>query len=288
MKKKLIEITKKLDQEFNIASNHENLVEWAVTDENRKYIDDYFLARKTGLMTRSSTLIKKVFTTVFITDNIVNEISKNAECLIITHHHFNYFEDERGLQPIRPEVFKNLSETKNSIYVAHAPLDTHKKYGTSISLAELCDIEIDELFFEYFGAPTALFGHVDREKFEDCSEKFRRKVQRPYLKLVKNNNYIEKIAVIAGGGDMPEILQQAYDFGCDTLFTGTVEHRWNVPFIQDGNRKFHELNKKLKLNLIGGTHFATERQAMIKFIEIIKDFDIDCDYLEDKKLLNSE
>jgi len=284
----IIEIVKKLDNEFNIKSNQENLIEWAVTDRNKKYINLDFLEKKTGLMTRNSAEIKKIFTAVFITNSIINRILKNKECLIITHHNFNYFEDERGLQPIQPEIFKEFAETKNSIYVAHAPLDTHKKYGTSICLAELCEIEIDKLFFNYFGAPTAVIGNIKREKFEKFSERIRKKIQRPYLNLIKNRVYIKKIAVIAGGGDIPEILQQSYDFGCDTLFTGTVENRWNLPFIQEGNKKFHELNKKLKLNLIGGTHYATERPSMIKILELLRDSKLQSEYIEDRELLNSK
>lgn len=282
------EITNKLDREFNTDSNQENLVEWAVIDENRIYINHDFLEKKTGLMTRNSTSIKKIYTTVFITDNIVNQISNKNECLILTHHNFNYFEDERGLQPIQPEVLDKLAKAKNSIYVAHAPLDTHKRFGTSTCLAELCEIKIDKLFFEYYGSYTAAIGNIKQEKFKVFSEMVRKKIRRPYLDLIKNRNYVKRIAVIAGGGDIPNILQQAYDYGCDTLFTGTIKHRWNLPFIQEGNKKFHKLNEKLKLNLIGGTHYATERPSMIKILELIKDYNLPCEYIEDNELLKSK
>jgi len=99
---------------------------------------------------------------------------------------------------------------------------------------------------------------------------------------------VEKIAVVAGGGDLPDILQQIYHFECDTYITGTVEHRWAVPFIQEGNKQFHELNKKLNINLIGGTHYGTERPAMIKLIKYINNLGLDCKYIEDNTLLNSK
>jgi hypothetical protein len=70
------------------------------------------------------------------------------------------------------------------------------------------------------------------------------------------------------------------------LLTGTVEHRWAVPFIQEGNRQFHELNKKLKINLIGGSHYGTERPAMIKFTEYITQLGIECRYIEYNILIN--
>jgi len=277
-----------LDKEFDIENNDENLVEFAVTDDNKKYFNQDFLGHKTGLINFNSTEIKKVYTTVFITDNIIEKLKSEKGSLILTHHHFDYYEDERGIQPIRPEIFEILKESENSIYVAHAPLDTHKIYGTSISLAELCDIKVNKLFFDYFGEPTAVIGYIEKIEFNKFSELIRQKIKRPFLSLVKNIDSVEKIAVVAGGGDMSEILQQVYDFGCDTLLTGTVEHRWAIPFIQEENRKFHELNKRLKLNLIGGTHFATERPAMIKILSLFQEHGIDCEYCEDEKLLNSK
>jgi len=277
-----------LDKEFDIIDNSENLVEFAVTDDNKKYFSNDFLECKTGLLNFNSGKIEKIYTTVFITDNIVEKIKNEKNVLILTHHHFDYYEDERGLQPIRPDIFEILKKSKNSVYVAHASLDTHKIYGTSVSLAELCNIEIENLFYDYFGAPTALIGHIDKTDFHNFSETVRHAIKRPYLTLHKNIDFVEKIAVVAGGGDMPEILQQVYDFGCDTMLTGTVEHRWAIPFIQEENRKFHELNRRLKRNLIGGTHFATERPAMIKVLNLIRQQGIDCEYCEDETLLNSK
>lgn len=283
----IFEIAGKLDKEFNIPNHSEDLVVWAVTEDNKSFINSNFLDKKTGLFTMNSDVIDKVYTTVFITDEIVNVISKEKNCLIITHHNFDYYEDKRGAIPIRYELLEKLKNTNNSIYVAHAPLDTHKKFGTSISLAALCNIEVEEFFYDYFGAPTALIGKVKRIKFEDFTSDIRAKLKRPYLTEINNKDYIEKIAVIGGGGDEPEILQFAFDKGCDTILTGTIEHRWALPFIQNSNKKFHELNEELRLNLIGGTHYATERPAMMNLVELIRSFKIECEYCEDITLLNA-
>jgi putative NIF3 family GTP cyclohydrolase 1 type 2 len=283
----ILELAGKLDSEFDIPNHQEDLVAWAVTDENKSFINPGFLDKKTALFTKNSDKIGKVFTVVFITDEIVNKISKEKNCLIITHHHFNYFEDERGLMAIHPTAFLKLQENDNSIYVAHAPLDTHKKYGTSISLANLCHISVEKLFFDYFGAPTALIGKIEKTTFENFSSIVQDKLERPTLTKIKYKDFIEKIAVIGGAGDDPTILQFAHDKGCDTILTGTIEHRWAASFIQEGNKIFHNLNEELQLNLIGGTHYGTERPAMINLLELIKSYSIDCEYCEDLSLLKA-
>ena len=285
---KLTSISKTLDNEFGIPDHPENLVEWAVTEETKEYINPEFLNQKTGLMTRSSDTITEVYSCVFVSDQVVEKMKQEKGILLFTHHQFNYYEDERGLQPISPETFSFLRDRGVSIFVAHAPLDTHPAYGTSIALAEFTGITVDNFFFNYFEAPTALFGHLDRTRFSVFSEGVKNSLSRPCLTIQKHSPYVEKLAVAAGGGDEPEILKLAYKEGCDTLITGTVEHRWAAPFVQEKNKEFHELNKELKLNLIGGTHFGTERPAMIKVTEFITRLGIKCEYCEDEYLLNAE
>jgi putative NIF3 family GTP cyclohydrolase 1 type 2 len=284
---KLLEIANRLDTEFDFLSNPENLLEWAITEENEPFIWSDFLSRKTGLMTANSSEINKVYTAVFISENVVNRVAKESNCLILTHHNFDYYEDERGLLPIRAQLFRQLKETGNSIYVAHAPLDTHKVYGTSVSLSELCGVKVDKLFFDYFGSPVGVIGHIDPRDLHGFAEHVRHCLSRPYVTVIGNTDKVEKVAVVGGGGDLPEVLQDAFEFGCDTLLTGTVEHRWAIPIVQEGNKKFHELNKALKLNLIGGTHYATERPAMMKVVELIRNYGVECNYCEDQELLTA-
>lgn len=282
----LITLANKLDIEFKIQTNEENLNDFAVTIENRKYINPEFVSRKTALMTNNTKRVDIVLTAVFITAEVVEKALDYSNALIVTHHNFNYFEDERGLQPIDNSFFEKLKQNNISIYVAHAPLDTHSVFGTSKSLAELCEIKIQKYFYNYFGAPTALTGETNVALFDDFANKVKEKLGRPILTIEKYTDTVHRIAIIAGGGDMSDILQQAYDLGCDTLLTGTVEHRWGVPFIQEENKRFHKLNKQLKLNLIGGTHFGTERPAMLNLLKLFDQIGINNEYIEDYNLLN--
>jgi putative NIF3 family GTP cyclohydrolase 1 type 2 len=284
---KIEELVSKLDEAFAIASCPEDLQEFAVVDENRHLLNTEFLERKTGLVLRSSDTVERVFSVVFISAGVVGKILEHPNSLIFTHHHFDYFEDERGLKPIPSSVLESLRDRCISIYVAHAPLDGHAVYGTFLVLAQLCDIEPEERFYDYFGAPVALFGRIKRTDYDAFAEVVRTRLERPYLTLHKHRPDVEHLAVVAGGGDLPDLLQMAHDHGCDTLLTGTVENRFAVPVLQEQNRQFHELNKKVKLNLIGGTHYGTERPAMIRVVEMFKEYGIPCEYCEDEELLNA-
>ncbi len=276
-----------LDSGFGIGIHAENLVDWAVTDDNRGYVTSDFLDRRTALMLRGSPEIDTVRTAVFVTDPIVRQLEKLQSCLLVTHHNFDYYEDARGVMPITSNMIRLILEHGHSLYVAHAPLDTHPRYGTSLALAELVGVPAEQFFYDYFGSPVALVGTIPTISFGAFSEAVRTSLRRPCLTLVQYRNEVNRVAVVAGGGDMPDILQQAFDLGCDTMLTGTVEHRWGLPAVQEGNKRFHELNQRLKMNLVGGTHYGTERPAMQKLIELFADWPVRASYLEDEVLLSS-
>lgn len=284
---KIDELVSRLDEEFGIATNAEDLLEFAVVDENRHLFEPDFVEGKTGLLLKSSDTVERISTAVFISAGVVEKVVERPNSLVFTHHHFDYFEDERGLKPIPPGVLETLRGNQVSVYVAHAPLDGHRTYGTSLALAELCGIEPEEWFYDYFGEPVALFGRIEPTDFDTFAESVRIRLERPVLTLHKHRSHVERLAVVAGGGDLPDLLQMAHDHGCDTLLTGTVENRFAVPVLQELNRKFHELNDKLKLNLIGGTHYGTERPAMIRVVQMFNEYDVPCEYCEDEDLLNA-
>jgi len=68
------------------------------------------------------------------------------------------------------------------------------------------------------------------------------------------------------------------------MLTGTVANRWTVT--ADSNRDFLRLNDDCRLNLIGGTHYGTERPAMIGLLAFLSEHGIPSRYVEDDLLLN--
>lgn len=284
----LKKITEILDKEFFETKVKEDLVSWAVTKDNQNYINKPFLNQETGLMLHSGEVINEVFTCVFVTGEIIDKVCINKNSLLVTHHNFNYYEDERGLCPIRFEQLERLKNSGISLYVAHAGLDTHKIYGTSKVLAETLNIEIEGYFFDYFGDSVALVGMIEKDNYDNYIEFVKRKLDRNLLTIEKYTDEIRKIAVVAGGGDEPEILKEAYKLGADTMIGGTIEHKWGLPFIQENNKKFRDLNKELKLNLIGGTHYGTERPAMQRLVEFFEKLNLKSTFIEDESLLKAK
>jgi len=284
---KLHGLAARLDHEFRIVGHPEDLTDFAVVDDNRALVNPSFLARRTALMLEGDEEIQDVICVVFVTDAIVEQLAARRNCLVFTHHHFDYHEDDRGLQPIRPGQLNKLLERGHSLYVAHAPLDTHPVYGTSRVLAALAGVQPEDEFFEYFGSSVGVMGRIPPVDFEEYAERVRMALERPCVTRVNCRGSVAKVAVVAGGGDLPEVLEEAARAGCDTLVTGTVEHRWNIPFARDNNRRFHDLNERLRLNLVGGTHYGTERPAMIAVTRMFGQWQVPAHFTEDDSLLGA-
>jgi len=284
---KLHDLAACLDQEFRIFGHPENLTDFAVVDNNRASVNPSFLKRRTALMLEGNEEIQDVICVVFVTDVIVEQLASRRNCLLFTHHHFDYHEDERGLQPIRAGQLNKLLEGGHSLYVAHAPLDTHPIYGTSRVLAGLVGVHPEEEFFEYFGSSVGVMGRIVPVDLEEYAERVRMALERPCITMVNCRGSVTKVAVVAGGGDRPEVLEEAARAGCDTLVTGTVEHRWDIPFARDNNRRFHDLNERLRLNLIGGTHYGTERPAVVAVTRMFSQWQVSAFFMEEDSLLGA-
>jgi putative NIF3 family GTP cyclohydrolase 1 type 2 len=92
------DLVSRLDDAFGIATSKEDLQQYAVVDDNRHLLNPDFLEGKTGLVLKSSNTVHRVFTAVFISAGVVEKILEHPNSLIFTHHHFDCFEDERGLK----------------------------------------------------------------------------------------------------------------------------------------------------------------------------------------------
>lgn len=280
-------VVSELDREFDALAGREDLVQWAVTEANCRWMNPTFLKQKTGLMIVGLEKIHSVRTSVFVGDRIVQKLSHVPPCLVLTHHNFNWFEDERGLQPISAEKIQALAKQGHSVYVSHAPLDTHPVYGTSVALAAEIGITPSARFYEYFGVPTGVIGEVTEQDLHIFAEHVRKCLLRPRVDLAQHRPRVHKVAIVAGGGDLPDVLQEACDLGCDTMVLGTLENRWAVKGVQEAHKEFLRLNERLQLNLIGGSHFGTERPAMVRAVQFFEQMGIAAEYCEDEELLSA-
>jgi len=274
------ELYQKLDEDFELDLCKDD---WSRMDYN-EYISDNFRKRYMGVLLDNSININTVYTTVFPSDLILDKILKSGkkDVLLVTHHPMVW--DIRKA----PQIFSDinlkflpiLKERQISIYTIHVPLDKNGKYSTTTNLAKALEIAPEGEFFEYFGVKVGIYGKTEVSTPEELAEKLRSVVGHK-IKLwkygsdeIKDN----KVALVAGGGNEIEIVQEIIDLGINTYITG-------ITLLNEYSKPTHDFEENHKINLIGGTHYSTEKFACIALCDYFKKIKLPCKFIEDIPVL---
>jgi len=274
------ELYQKLDEDFELELCKDD---WSRMDYN-EYISDNFKNRYMGVLLDNSINIKSVYTAVFPSDLVLDKILKSGKknVLLVTHHPmvWDIRKAPQIFTDINPRFLPILKERQISIYTIHVPLDKNSKYSTTTNLAKVLDIVPEGEFYEYFGVKVGLYGKTELSTIEKLAEKFRSVVGHK-IKLwkygyneIKGNN----VALVAGGGNEIDIIQEILDLGINTYITG-------VTLLNDYSKPTHDFEKNHKINLIGGTHYSTEKFACIALCDYFKNINIPCEFIEDFPVL---
>ena len=275
------ELYQKLDDDFELDLCKDD---WSSMDYN-EYISDNFRKRYMGVLLDNSISIKSVCTAVFPSDLVLDKLLKSGkkEVLLVTHHPmiWDIRKAPQIFTDINPKFLPILKERQISIYTIHVPLDKNSKYSTTTNLAKALEIAPEGEFYEYFGVKVGIYGKTELKTPEELAEKLRAVVGHK-VKLWKygsneiNDNYV---ALVAGGGNEIEIVQEIIDLGINTYITG-------ITLLNEYSKPTHAFEENQKINLIGGTHYSTEKFACIALCDYFKKVKLPCKFIEDIPVLD--
>jgi len=238
----------------------------------QEYATPAFLHRFNGLMLHNADRVRRVFTLVFPSDEVLAEVERRAAgdpALIFTHHPMDFETSGRGLVAIGTEWLQRLREAGISIYAAHAPLDCHEAVSTSRALARAAGVPAETTFAGYYGGHAGVYGRVEPTTLEEFCERVRRACGVDRLEAKLHSGQVERVAVVAGGAAYPPLMQEALDAGCDTYLTGDFRVRHGGPWAEEHRPQFDAFVDQVPLNLVGASHYATEalvlRDDMLAF-----------------------
>ncbi|MFA5855758.1 MAG: Nif3-like dinuclear metal center hexameric protein [Candidatus Pacearchaeota archaeon] len=254
--------------------------EWAkYMDEVKDYLSENFKKRSIGLVCDNSKIINKVYTAVFPTNEVMKFIlskrTKNA--LLFVHHPSNWdiSKDPNVFQQMNRNLLNKFKENKISIYNLHVPLDNFGEYSTSNSLAKKLDIKNINPFGYYRGSLCGVYGKTDINTTQELSKKFKAILGHKIKLYPYGNNIIKNnlIAIVAGGGNDIDMLEDIKKYRINTFITG-------VTSLNSYSKKAHDFAKKNKINIIGGSHYSTEKFACIAMCDYFKKHGLDSVFIE--------
>ena len=246
-----------------------------------EYMCDNFKERKMGVLVDNTETINQVHTAVFPSDKVLEEVlaSGKENVLLFTHHPINW--DIRKapnvFSNIDKELLRRLKERKISIYTLHVPLDKNGEYSTSTNYAKAIGVSNENEFCEYHGVFVGVIGKAECKTVEELAERVKSAVGHDVKLYNYGSSELQDVAVVAGGGNDQIVVDQIPD-SVNTLVTG-------ISRLNDYSKRTHENEKERKINLIGATHYSTEKFACIKLCEYFNKIGLDCSFIEDDPVM---
>ncbi|MFX1262175.1 MAG: Nif3-like dinuclear metal center hexameric protein [Promethearchaeota archaeon] len=268
----------KLNEDFELDKCNEGTWGFDLGD----YATESFKKTYKGLALDNAKSINKVYTAVFPSDEIVRRLLDSGEedILLFTHHPmiWDINVDGRPWRNIRHDFLSELKEQRISYYAIHVPLDRNGPYSTTVSLAKALGINPERYFFEYFGSEVGVMGKTDRLTVSELAEVVktavghRVKVWRYGSEEIKDS----QVALVAGGGGEPDIASEIAEAGLNLYVTGITR----MVESYEPSIIFHDVCKENEINVIGATHYSTEKFACIALVDYFLNLGLACEFIE--------
>ncbi|MBU1136208.1 MAG: Nif3-like dinuclear metal center hexameric protein [Nanoarchaeota archaeon] len=259
--------------------------EWAqYMDSVADFLSKNFKKRSMGLVCDFAKKINKVYTAVFPSRKVMQRIlDDGAQDTMLFVHHPSIWDIRKApevFQQMDRELLKQFKDKRISIYNLHVPLDNFGEYSTSVNLAKALGIKPQKSFAPYFGSLCGVFGKTTSATIQDLRKKFQNVVGHKVSLYNYGDNKIKDrtVAVIAGGGNDVDMLEDIAKAGVNTFVTGiTVKNKHS--------KKAHDFAEKHRINVLGGTHYSTERFACISMVNYFKKIGLPSEFVEDKPVI---
>ena len=272
------ELYEKIGRDFEIDKYTDD---WSFVEFN-EFINPDFKKRYIGVMLDNTTEIEKVYTSTFPDTAVLDDIlSRNeTDILFLSHHAMGYDPTQEGFPfyNIPAGHLKKLKERRISFYVMHIPLDSNGDYSTSVSLAKELQLQITGEFCEYLGSKVGVICETGFTKLEDFTL-YVENIMGHEIKVRRYGDEIirrKTVAVAAGGGCIDFVAEELAALGINTFLTGCTKP---IPSFEP-NMEFHRIAKENKINLVGATHYSTEKFACMAMIEYFTGISIKAEFIE--------
>ena len=276
---KAYELYKKLKNDFIIDGIED--VDWAsiMPHLDRCLTTSFKQNGGIGLMCDFTSDIEKVYTTVFLSDKvlswILNENISNA--MLFSHHPTRWdLKNNNGNYAPNEDYIAKLKERNIAVYILHHPLDNYSKYSTCGTLANELKINILKPAFLYMGAYCGVIGTTECKSIDELSHCYTQTVGHKTSVYAYGNGNVqgEKVAVCPGGGNAMLVINEMIENNIKTLITG-------VTIVNDYSQETHIFEKENKINVLGGTHYSSEKFAPIEMCKYFNNLGLQSNFIDD-------
>lgn len=272
------ELYEKLDKDFDLEHLKDD---WSFMDFNG-YITPDFKKRYMGIMLNNTDQIKKVYTAVFPDLVILQKLieSEQTDILLFLHHAMGYDGKAEGFPFYNiPEYYlSKLKQQRISLYVLHSPLDKNGEYSTSVSLANAVKLKIIDEFCNYEGYKIGVICTTQIKTASGLRDYIKPIIGHEIKLRAYGEDLIRKgqIAVAAGGGSYGFVAGELSELGINMYITGFTRPISSF----EPTMEFHRIAKENKINVLGATHYTTEKYACMAMVGYFRKLGIQAEFLD--------
>ncbi len=274
------ELYQKLENDFKLSKCRDD---WSNIEFDQEFVTENFRKRYMGILADNTDEVVKVYTAVFPSENVMREVldKKEQNILLFTHHPVDWKvkENQSPFVNFNKYLLREFRKNKISIYTLHTPLDRNGEYSTSVNFAKALGLVQLGEFAKYFGFSSGVISKTDHKNVSEMAERFEKAIEHKVKLWKYGEDEIRngKVAIVAGGGNDPEIISEVAKLGINTFLTGvTYPNQDYEPSLQA-----HKVAKENKINMIGGTHYSTEKFACMRMAEYFKKTGISAEFIPD-------
>ncbi len=248
----------------------------------KDYMTPDFLNRFHGLMLNNGENVRKIYTIVFLSEEIDKVLDRDeSDILLISHHPLNMETGRRGFLPLSENYLKEMHKRSISVYILHTPLDVHERVSTAGALSKALDLEVTKRYYELSIGFGGLYGNFDQPiKFQDFLNTVSHITDVNDLNFIARQEFVNKLGILPGGTTVEGILETS-DLGCDTLLTGTYYNQIQNEIGKQHREEFEKIQDDLEINVIECYHYASEAIVMkTDMINLCRNhFSLECEFI---------
>ena len=259
--------------------------DWAQNmGEIKEFLSANFKKRSMGLVCDNSKEIKQVYGAVFPSQKVMSElIDHNVYDALLFVHHPSIWDIRRKdgvFYQMDKEQLREFRTRRISIYNLHAPLDNFSEYSTSNCLAEELGIKVEKAFCPYNGGLAGVVGKTKARTVDELAKIFRKAIGHKVSTYKYGNAEIKdgRVAVVAGGGHGMDTLPDVVKEKVNVLVSG-------ITALNDYSKESHEFDREHGLNVLGGTHYSTEKFACMKMCDYFKKIGLPSKFIADEPVM---
>lgn len=233
---------------------------------------------KIGVQEHNTNMISKVYTSTFANPtSIENILSRGEEHVLLFCHHPRppMPSLQEGYRLVPEELLKRMKEQQVSFFSFHIPLDVAGPYSPGTTLGRAMGANVYDSWYPQNGALLGALCQTGFETVDELERRFAATVGHRVGRYSYGSNELKngKFAIMAGISRSTDAYSFLEENDINVLVTGvtapTVEWSQNI----------HAAAKEHHVTLLGGTHYSTEKFALMSLVPYFRNFGIEAEFI---------